>query len=141
MHRHPFTNYPPVSGTAPSRAKYTEHKRSLCDGYISLSNAEGFVKYFLPLPHLGFSFSFLAYPPSFFARVRAYSLSLTTTQPFLFLSALFRYPSPYILQISAIRCSNQIPFPRQIHFHSCLYPLIINQNFQAFSTVKSRINP
>ena len=141
MHRHPFTNYPPVGGTAPGRAKYTEHKRSLCDGCISLSNAEGFVRCFLHLPQLGFRFSFWAYPPSFSARVRAYFLSLTTNRLFLFLSALSRYPCPYILQISAIRCSNQIPFPRQIHFHSCLYPLIINQNFQAFSTVKSRINP
>ena len=56
----------PLALSTPARAKYTEHKQSLCDGCISLSNAEGFVKYFLPLPHLGFNFSFLAYPPSFF---------------------------------------------------------------------------
>ena len=33
--------YPPVGGLPPARAKYAEHKRSLCDGCISLSNAEG----------------------------------------------------------------------------------------------------
>ena len=117
--------YPPVGGLPPARAKYAEHKRSLCDGCISLPNAEGFVRCFLHLPQLGFRFSFWAYPLSFSARIRAY-FSLTTNRLLLFLSALFPYPCPYILQISTIRCSNQIPFSRQIHFHSCLYPLIIN---------------
>ena len=69
--------------------------------------------------------SFWAYPPSFSARIRAYFF--TNNKPTItLLSALFRYPYPYILQISTIWCSNQIPFSRQIHFHSCLYPLIIN---------------
>ena len=124
MHRHLFTNYPPVGGTAPGRAKYPEHKRSLCDGCISLSNAEGFVRCFLHLPQLGFRFSFWAYPPSFLP-VSGLIFSRTTNRLLLFLSALFRYPCPYILQISTIRCSNQIPFSRQIHFHSGFYPLII----------------
>ena len=30
MHRHPFTNYPPVGGTAPGRAKYPEYKSLIC---------------------------------------------------------------------------------------------------------------
>ena len=30
MHRHPFTNYPPVDGTAPGRAKYPEYKSLIC---------------------------------------------------------------------------------------------------------------
>ena len=50
---------------------------------------------------------------------------LTINWLLLFLSDLFRYPCPYILQISAIRCSDQIPFSRRIHFHSGFYPLII----------------
>ena len=61
-----------------------------------------------------------------FLPVSGLIFSLTTNRLLLFLSALFRYPCPYILQISTIWCSNQIPFSRQIHFHSCLYPLIIN---------------
>ena len=35
------TNSMPLSALAPSRAKYSEYKRSLCDGCISLSYAEG----------------------------------------------------------------------------------------------------
>ncbi len=41
--------YPPYGGTShasvtlpPARAKFPLHKRSLCNGCISLSNAEGF---------------------------------------------------------------------------------------------------
>ena len=133
--------YPPVGGTAPGRAKYTEHKRSLCDGCISLSNAEGFIRRYLSVPCFGLCFSSWAYPPFLFARIRAYFLSLTAHRLFIFLSDLFWYPCPYILQIAAIRCSHQIPFPRQIHFHSGFYPLVIYQNFHTLSAVKSRINP
>lgn len=56
----------------PRRAKYTEHKRSLCDGYISLSNAEGFIRCYLSVPCFGLCFSSWAYPPFLFARIRAY---------------------------------------------------------------------
>ena len=28
--KHPFTKYPPVGGTAPSRAKYPEYKSLIC---------------------------------------------------------------------------------------------------------------
>ena len=133
--------YPPVGGLPPARAKYAEHKRSLCDGCISLSNAEGFIRCYLPLSCSGLDFLFWAYPPFLFARIRAYFLSLTPNRFFTFLSDLFRYPCPYILQITAIGRSHQIPFPRQIHFHPGLYPLIIYQNFHTLSAVKSRINP
>jgi hypothetical protein len=64
--------YPPIGGIAPGRAKYTEHKRSLCDGYISLSNAEGFIRCCLSVPCFGLCFSSWAYPPFLFARIRAY---------------------------------------------------------------------
>ena len=133
--------YPPVGGLPPARAKYAEHKRSLCDGCISLSYAEGFVRCYLSLSCSGLCFSSWAYPPFLFARIRAYFLSLTPNRFFTFLSDLFRYPCPYILQITAIGRSHQIPFPRQIHFHPGLYPLIIYQNFHTLSAVKSRINP
>ena len=129
--------YPPVGGTAPGRAKYTEHKRSLCDGCISLSNAEGFVRCYLSLSCSGLCFSSWAYPPFLFAGIRAYFLSLTPN----FLSDLFRYPCPYILQIAAIGRSHQIPFHCRIHLHPCPYPLVIYLNFHTLSAVKSRINP
>ena len=64
--------YPPIGGIAPGRAKYTEHKRSLCDGCISLSNAEGFIRCCLSVPCFGLCFSSWAYPPFLFARIRAY---------------------------------------------------------------------
>ena len=57
------------------------------------------------------------------------------------LTNLFLYSRPNIFQISAVRCSYQIPFPCRIHLHSGLHPLIINQYFQTFSTMKSCINP
>ena len=117
--------YPPIGGLPPARAKYAEHKRSLCDGCISLSNAEGFVRCFLHLPQLAFAFHFGRIRP-LFLPISGLIFSLTTNRLLLFLSALFPYPCPYILQISTIWCSNQIPFSRQIHFYSCLYPLIIN---------------
>lgn len=87
MHLHLFTNYPPVGGTAPGRAKYTEHKRSLCDGCISLSNAESFARCFLHLPQLGFRFLFWAYPPSFSVRIRAYFF--TNNKPTITLPVCF----------------------------------------------------
>ena len=118
--------YPPVGGTAPGRAKYTEHKRSLCDGCISLSNAEGFIRCYLPLSCSGLDFLFWAYPPFLFARIRAYFLSLTPNRFFTFLSDLFRYSCPHIFQIAAIRRSHQIPFHCRIHLHSCPYPLVIH---------------
>ena len=132
---------PPVGGTAPGRAKYTEHKRCLCDGCISLSNAEGFLRYYLSLSCSGLSFSSWAYPPFLFARIRAYFLSLTPHRFFTFLSDLFRYPCPYILQIATIRRSHQIPFHCRIHLHPCPYPLVVHKNFHTLSAVKSRINP
>ena len=47
MENQKMPEYPPIGGTAPGRAKYAEHKSSdLCDGCISLSNAEGFCKCF-----------------------------------------------------------------------------------------------
>lgn len=57
------------------------------------------------------------------------------------LTNLFLYSRPDIFQISAVWCTYQIPFPCRIHLHSGLYPLIINQYFQAFPTMKSCINP
>ena len=66
--------YPPVGGTAPGWAKYSDHKRSLCDGCISLSNAEGFIRCYLSLPCLGLCFLSWAYPPFLFARIRAYPI-------------------------------------------------------------------
>ena len=71
----------------PARAKYAEHKRSLCDGCISLSNAEGFVRCFLHLQQLGFRFSFWAYPPSFSAHIRAYFF--TNNKPIITLPVCF----------------------------------------------------
>ena len=133
--------YPPVGGIAPGRAKYTEHKRSLCDGCISLSNAEGFIRCYLPLSCSDLDFLSWAYPPFLFARIRAYLLSLTVNRLFTFLSALFLYSCPDILQIATIRRSHQIPFHCRIHLHPCPYPLVIHQNFHTLSAVKSRINP
>lgn len=83
-------------------------------------------KCYLSLPRFGFCFSSWAYPPFLFARIRAYFLSLTANRFFTFLSDLFRYSCPYILQIAAIRCSHQIPFHCRIHLHSCPYPLVIH---------------
>ena len=77
--------YPPIGGLPPARAKYAEHKRSLCDGCISLSNAEGFVRCFLHLPQLAFAFHFGRIRP-LFLPVSGLIFSLTTNR--LLLSCL-----------------------------------------------------
>ena len=140
MHRHLFTNLSACQRLPPARAKYTEHKRSLCDGYISLSNAEGFIRCYLSVLCFGLCFSSWAYPTFLFARIRAYFLSLTADRFFTFLSDLFRYSCPYIFLIAAMRRSHQIPFHCRIHLHPCPYPLVIHQNFHTLSAVKSCIN-
>ena len=55
----------------PRRAKYTEHKRSLCDGCISLSIAEGLISgvsafFFLPVSGPYFILLFLTFKVFFF---------------------------------------------------------------------------
>ena len=97
--------YPPIGGLPPARAKYAEHKRSLCDGCISLSNAEGFVRCFLHLPQLGFRFSFWAYPPSFSARIRAYFF--TNNKPTITLPVCF---IPVSLPVHTPDLRNEIPY-------------------------------
>lgn len=74
----------------------------------------------------------------FFMPVSGILFSLTTDCLFL---DLIWYSRSNIFQISAIWRSYQIPFSRQIHFHPCLYPLVIHQYFHAFPAVKSCINP
>ena len=51
--------YPPVGGLPPARAKYAEHKRSLCDGCISLSNAECLFLYYIIWLLLRLTISFM----------------------------------------------------------------------------------
>ena len=65
--------YPPIGGLPPARAKYAEHKRSLCDGCISLSNAEGFIRCYLLMSCSDLDFLSWAYPPFLFARTRVLS--------------------------------------------------------------------
>ena len=78
---------------------------NLCDGCISLSNAEGFVRCFLHLPQLGFLFSFWAYPPSFSARIRAYFF--TNNKPTITLPVCF---IPVSLPVHTPDLRNEIPY-------------------------------
>ena len=102
----------------PRRAKYAEHKSSdLCDGCISLSNAEGFVRCFLHLPQLGFRFSFWAYPPSFSARIQAYFFTNnkpTITLPVCFIPISLPVHTPdlhnTVFQPNTILSPNSFPF-------------------------------
>ena len=126
MHWHPFMNLLPFPAIlAPGRAKYPEYKSLICAMGVFRSQTPRALRDASYIYHnLAFAFHFGRIRP-LFLPVSGLIFSLTTNRLLLFLSALFRYPCPYILQISAIRCSNQIPFSRQIHFHSGFYPLII----------------
>ena len=127
MHWHPFMNLLPFPAIlAPGRAKYPEYKSLICAMGVFRSQTPRALRDASYIYHnLAFAFHFGRIRP-LFLPVSGLIFSLTTNRLLLFLSALFRYPCPYILQISTIWCSNQIPFSRQIHFHSCLYPLSIN---------------
>lgn len=122
MHRHPFTNYRLSAEQLPGRAKYPGTNLLICAMVYSLSNAEGFVRCFLHLPQLGFAF-YLGVSALFFCCIRAY-FSLTTNR-LLLLSAFIPVSLPVHTPVSNM-VFQPIPFSRQIHFHSCLYPLIIN---------------
>lgn len=75
----------------------------------------------LNLTTLGFFLSFWAYPPFFFCPYPGlFFITNNQAKPFLFLSALFLYPCPHIIQISTIWCSqlNTILSPDSFPFVS-----------------------
>ena len=89
--------YPPVGGLPPARAKYTEHKRSLCNGYISLSNAEGLLLFHtirlllgLTLRFMGVSALFICPYPGCFNTWITPSIMQSNLYPIPALSIIYR---------------------------------------------------
>lgn len=55
----------------------------------------------------------------------------------------YRYsdPRPDVFQIAPVRCSDQVPFPVDAHFHSGVNPLIIDFHLQRLAAMKAVMLP